>query len=245
MPRCPGARPTVAGPTKEMFFNDLLKELAKAARPAAVAGFAHTVPLMRKSLSTIWMVGQRAEGRGDLVRELIRQGALNDFETHVRIMQWRTVPRARFTFLSVADDDLRRSLQVALADLDRDFIARIARGWSQLAGLFGYRLRAELDATFETVATASATLRGLVIMALSTPDIASRRLQARPLGARGYRVVARGPDRGEHRRRLPSAGSGYRLDPRTTCRRTRISRTTGVRASSAPVRRATSRRHRS
>jgi hypothetical protein len=53
-----------------------------------------------------------------------------------------------------------------------------------LAGLFGYRLRPELGATFETIATlASATLRGLVIMALSTPEIASRRLRARPFGA--------------------------------------------------------------
>ena len=54
----------------------------------------------------------------------------------------------------------------------------------QLAGLFAYRLRAEFDAMFETVATlASATLRGLVIMALSTPEPASQRLKARPFGA--------------------------------------------------------------
>jgi AcrR family transcriptional regulator len=171
-------------PYKEMFFNDLLKELAKAARPAAVAGFAQTVPLLRGiALDHLDSLGS-AEGRADLVRELIRRGALNDFETMFGSTEWRTYLALHSTFLSVADDDLRRSLQVALAESDRDFIARIARGWSQLAGLFGYRLRAELDATFETVATlASATLRGLVIIALSTPDIASRRLQARPLGA--------------------------------------------------------------
>jgi AcrR family transcriptional regulator len=171
-------------PYKEMFFKDLLKELAKAARPAAVAGFATTVPLLGGiALDSLDSLGS-AEGRGNLIRELIRRGALNDFEIMFGSIEWRTYLALHSTFLSVADDDLRQSLQIALADSDRDFIARIARGWSQLAGILGYRLRAELDASFETVATlASATLRGLVIMALSTPDIATRRLRARPLGA--------------------------------------------------------------
>ena len=107
---------------------------------------------------------------------------MNDFEIMFGSIEWRTYLALHSTFLSVADDDLRQFLQIALAYSDRDFIARIARGWSQLAGILGYRLRAELDASFETVATlASATLRGLVIMALSTPDIATRRLRARPL----------------------------------------------------------------
>jgi hypothetical protein len=50
--------------------------------------------------------------------------------------------------------------------------------------LFGYRLRPGLGATFEIMATLlSATLRGLVIMALTTPGIAAHRAQASPFGA--------------------------------------------------------------
>ncbi len=53
-------------------------------------------------------------------------------------------------------------------------------------GLLGYRLRPKLDATYETMATLlSVTMRGLVIMVLSTPDIATRRVQAHPFGAAG------------------------------------------------------------
>ena len=75
-------------------------------------------------------------------------------------------------------------MQAALAQSERAFIGRITNAWEQLAGLLGYRLRPELHATFEMIARlASATLRGLVIMALSTPDIASRRIQARPFGS--------------------------------------------------------------
>lgn len=88
------------------------------------------------------------------------------------------------TFLSVADDELRSDLQAALAVSEPDFIGRIARSWERLCALLGYRLRPDLDATFETFASLiSASLRGLVLMALSTPDIATRRINARPFGA--------------------------------------------------------------
>jgi hypothetical protein len=50
--------------------------------------------------------------------------------------------------------------------------------------LFGYRLRPELAADFTTLATLlSATMRGLAITALSTPEAATRLTDARPFGA--------------------------------------------------------------
>jgi AcrR family transcriptional regulator len=170
-------------PYKDLFFSDLLKELAKAARTAAVAGFETTFLLFRDTALAHLDWLETPEGRNNLLLELIRLGALNDFETMFGSTEWRTYLALHATFLSVADDDLRHDLQTALAQSERAFITRIARGWEQLAGMFGYRLRAEFDATFETVATlASATLRGLVIMALSTPDLASKRLKASPFG---------------------------------------------------------------
>ena len=175
-------------PYKDLFFSDLLKELAKAARPAAVAGFDTTVALLRDTALAGLDGLETPEGRDNLLLELIRLGALNDFETMFGSTEWHTYLALHATFLSIADDDLRHDLQTALAQSERAFITRVAKGWEQLAGIFGYRLRAELDATFETVATlASATLRGLVIMALSTPDLVSQRLNARPFGAADVR----------------------------------------------------------
>src|ERR1017187_2788786 len=171
-------------PYKDLFFSDLLKELAKAARTAAVAGFETTFLLFRDTALAHLDWLETPEGRNNLLLELIRLGALNVVETMFGSTEWRTYLALHATFLSVADDDLRHDLQTALAQSERAFIARISAGWEQLAGLFGYRLRPELGATFETIAThSSATLRGLVIMALSTPEIASRRLHARPFGA--------------------------------------------------------------
>jgi AcrR family transcriptional regulator len=171
-------------PYKDLFFSDLLKELATAARPAAVSGFEATTASIRQiALAHVdWL--ETADGRRDLVLEMIRRGALNDFETMFGSTEWRTYLALHATFLSVADKKLRSDLQTALAKSERGFITRIAASWEQLAGLLGYRLRPEVQGSFEMIASlASATLRGLVIMALSTPETASRRIQARPVGA--------------------------------------------------------------
>jgi AcrR family transcriptional regulator len=171
-------------PYKDLFFSDLLKELARAARPAAVSGFeAAAVSIRAIAMAHLdWL--ETPDGRHDLVLEMIRRAALNDFETMFGSTEWRTYLALHATFLSVADEELRNDLQAALATSERGFISRIADSWEQLAGLLGYRLRPEVQGSFEMIASlASATLRGLVIMALSTPEIASRRIQARPFGA--------------------------------------------------------------
>jgi hypothetical protein len=88
------------------------------------------------------------------------------------------------TFLSVADETLRGELQTALVESERAFIERIAASWQFLAGVLGLRLRPEVDASFETIANlVSAVARGLVLMSLASPDVATRPIKARPFGA--------------------------------------------------------------
>ena len=171
-------------PYKDLFFSDLLKELAQATRPAAVSGFEAATTSIRQVATAHLDWLETPDGRRDLVLEMIRRGALNDFDTMSGSTEWRTYLALHATFLSVADAGLRNDLQAALATSERGFISRIAGSWEQLAGLLGYRLRPEVQGSFEMIASlASATLRGLVIMALSTPELASRRIQARPFGA--------------------------------------------------------------
>jgi AcrR family transcriptional regulator len=171
-------------PYKDLFFSDLLKELAKATTPAAVsAERTAAVGIRRIVLEHLdWLATE--ETRHQLVLELLRQGSLQEFETMRGSTEWRTYLALHTTFLSVADDALRIELQAALAVSERSFISRIASAWTLLVGLLGYRLRPELDTTMETFASlASAELRGLVIMALATPDVATRPIRARPFGA--------------------------------------------------------------
>lgn len=170
-------------PYKDLFFSDLVKELAKDATPAIVDD---ELRLIRQVLAgrLAWL--DSPQGRHRLVIELFRQLPLLDFEIIYSSPGWRTYLALHATFLSLADGELRDQVQAALAASEQRHLARIAQAWEQLTGLFGYRLRPESGVTFQTLATLlTATMRGLVMMALSTPGLAGQRCQASPFGAGG------------------------------------------------------------
>ena len=200
-------------PYKDLFFSDLLKELARATRPAAVSSFEEATASIRHfALAHLgWL--ETPEHRHDLVLELIRA------RSPERLRDDGRVHRMAHVSGPTCDLPQRRrrascgaTCRRALAESERGFIDRIASSWEQLAGLLGYRLRPELHASFEIVASlASATLRGLVVMALSTPDIGSQRIRPGPS------VPPRppnGPSRASRRPASPSPSS--RPTPRST-----------------------------
>jgi AcrR family transcriptional regulator len=170
-------------PYKDLFFADLVQELAKNATPTIVND---EVELLKRVVAEHedWL--GTPELRHALVIELFRQLSLLDFQALYGSRQWRTYLALIATFLSLADGELRDHVGAALARSEREHSDRVARGWERLADLFGYRLRPELGATFETVATLlDATMRGLVIQALARPELAAHRVQASPFGAAG------------------------------------------------------------
>lgn len=170
-------------PYKDLFLSDLVKELARNATPTIVDD---EVALMRRVLGEHLDWFDSAELRHSLIVELIRQLALLDFQTIYGSPGWRTYLALRATVASLAPGELRDQVQVTLAQSEQTRTARIAKSWEQLAGLLGYRLRPELGVSFETLATMlNATMRGLVITALSAPGIATHRVQASPFGAAG------------------------------------------------------------
>ncbi len=167
-------------PYKDLFLSDLVKELAKDATPTIVDD---ETELLRRVVSEHQDWLDTPELRRRLVMELFRHLSLLDFETVYGSARWRTYIALQATCMSLADGELRDQVQSAIARSEEERVHRIARAWGQLAALFGYRLREEAGATFETLATLlSATTRGLVLLALSTPAIASHRAEAGPLG---------------------------------------------------------------
>ncbi len=170
-------------PYKDLFFSDLVRELAQNAVPEIVAD---EIAMIKRVVAEHrdWL--ETPELRRALVVELFRQLALFDFQTLFLSAQWRTYLALHATFLSIADGKLRDQVQEALARSERGHVATVAAAWERLAGLFGFRLRPELGASFQTLATLlSATMRGLVLMALSMPEVAGQRIKASPFGAAG------------------------------------------------------------
>jgi AcrR family transcriptional regulator len=171
-------------PHKDLFFSDLVKELAKDATPPTIA--ADEAALIRSIVAghQDWL--GTPELRHGLLVELFRQLALLDFQALRGSAGWRTYLALHATFLSLADGELREQVQATLARSGQAHLARVAQAWEYAAGLFGYRLRPELGASFETLATLlDATMHGLIITAMSMPELAAHRAQARPFGAAG------------------------------------------------------------
>lgn len=171
-------------PYKDLFFSDLVKELAKEAIPPTIVD--DETGLIRRIVSghLDWL--KTPQGRHSLVMELFRQLSLLDFQALYGSAQWRTYVALHATFMSLADGELRDQVRAVLARSEQGRIDRVAKAWEQLTDLFGYRLRPELRATFRTLATLiDATMRGLVIMALAMPELAAQRVQASPFGAAG------------------------------------------------------------
>ncbi len=169
-------------PHKDLFFSDLVKQLASEAMPPTI---------IHDELGKLSQVAARHLDwletpalRRSLLLELIRELAVLDFQALFRSPGWRTYIALHATFMSLPDGELREQVRAALARSEHDRITRIAKAWEQLVGLFGYRLRPEAGGSFETpVILADATMRGLIIMALPAPELAARRAQASPFGA--------------------------------------------------------------
>lgn len=160
----------------------MVTELAKAAIPSAAANDA-IVGLIRRVVAERVRDLYSPAGREGLLAELIRQAAIADFDALYGSPQWRTYLALHATFLSLADGELRGRVQEILRQSEQGFVDRVAVSWQHLTGVFGYRLLPASGATFAAVATlASATLRGLILIGLSTLDIANERTEAQPFG---------------------------------------------------------------
>jgi AcrR family transcriptional regulator len=169
-------------PYKDLFYGDLIEELAKEGAPPGIAHaeYALIQQVVREFPGELDTPGQRHE----LLTELFRQLALLDFHALAGSPEWQTYIALHAAFGSIADADRRDRLRAALAAAEQERRARVAAAWKLLATLFGYRIRAQSGVTFDTLTMlVDATLRGLVIMAQPVPGIAASTVSASPFGA--------------------------------------------------------------
>ncbi|MEV0280522.1 hypothetical protein AB0I22_29600 [Streptomyces sp. NPDC050610] len=167
-------------PYKDLFFSDLLRELAQQAPAATGADGRGGEDAVRQLGRERFDLFGTPEGRHGLCVELLRQGALRDFDAMYASTRWRTYIALHATYLGLADGELRREVGVSLEAAEHGLNARIARSYEQLADLLGLRLRPGLRTTFEELATQlNATMRGFVLTALSRPDLRDRHIRPR------------------------------------------------------------------
>lgn len=171
-------------PYKDMFFSDLLRQLASAAEAGMLPEDAVAAESIRRIAAEHLDWVETPELRHRLILEILREVGLANFQFFHESAQWRTYLALHATFLSLPAGDLRTDVQDALTRSEHQVTAQIAATYEYVAELLGYRIRPELDATFETMAQLlNATMRGLVLMAPTLPDLTTRRMRARPFGA--------------------------------------------------------------
>jgi len=170
-------------PHKDLFFSDLVRELARTATPTLLAEEQQLISRI-VARRPDWL--ETAELRQALVAELFRELSLLDFEALSASPGWRTYVALHAAFMSLTDGELRRQVQAALGQSEREHLARVAAAWEYLTGLLGYRLRPGLGATFaDLAALLDATMRGLVTMADSLPELVSQRAAGAAFGDAG------------------------------------------------------------
>lgn len=166
-------------PYKDLFFSDLLRELARAAAPASVAGRESADVVLAEIATERLDLLERPGGRRALLLELIRRE--QDFALVHQSPEWRTYLALHATFLSLPDGELRADVQAALTASERGFTTRIAAAWREWAELFGFRLRPALGTGYEALASlVSAHFRGMVLMSPTSPDIGEAHVDADP-----------------------------------------------------------------
>jgi AcrR family transcriptional regulator len=171
-------------PYKDMFFSDLLRELAEGTAPAAAGSEETSRQLLGSVLASSADDLASPQGRHDLVTEMLRLAAVNDLKAVHGSPEWRTYLALQATFLSLPDGALRDDVHTALARSERRFIDRVAGGWESVATLLGYRPNQAAGGSFRLIATlASAVMRGLGLMALSNEELLTQQVRGDPTGA--------------------------------------------------------------
>ncbi|KUL23565.1 hypothetical protein [Actinoplanes awajinensis] len=180
-------------PYKDLFFADLLRELARGAAPASTTGTAAFERALADGLLAAGPALDRADRRHALLTEVLRRSADADFDAVRAATEWHTYLALQATFLGLPDGALREEIRAGLAAADRGFVERIGRSWAAVCAVFGYRPRPGSGAGFATIALqVTASLRGFVTMATVDPEAVTARLVADPSGTGAAEWTAAG-----------------------------------------------------
>lgn len=174
-------------PYKDLFFSDVLVELARAT--ALGSGYAEVSQQLADRLEALLPRPRDVDDerdRRDVTIELLRVASLADFEAVYTSQQWRTYIALHATHLGLPDGDLRREVGRALAASDRRFTEARAANLRLLAGLAGYRVATDVGGETDGFALLSlaigAAMTGLVIKALTAPALVTDRRRLAPFG---------------------------------------------------------------
>jgi AcrR family transcriptional regulator len=170
-------------PYKDLFFSDLLAELAAGPAPMEVVESPATALARQVLLDRLDLLRTPA-GRRELLIELCRQAAMADVDDVTGSPAWRTHVALHATVMGLPDTELRRRVQGGLAAAGARTAARLSARYREGAEALGYRLAPGSGVTVEVLATmGGAVMTGFVVASLAGSEPVAQRFPARPFGA--------------------------------------------------------------
>lgn len=171
-------------PFKELYFNELLLELAGTTNPSQAAYDQGTVDLAtRVALENLDKLGT-PEGRRSLMIELCRQGSQQNFKAIYGAAEWQTYVALTATLVSLPDGQLQTAMQMALHKSEVGFVDRMTSFYEVMMALLGYRVKPAIPNGPRTLTTlGGAIVEGLSLNAVTMPSVADSRFTADPFSA--------------------------------------------------------------
>ncbi|PBI95372.1 hypothetical protein BKP42_44790 [Rhodococcus erythropolis] len=156
-------------PKKEEFFGELLVLLAKRREaspsvfdPETLIEAVRTLKGHKDQLAT-------APGRKAALVEVCRRGAMRNFEGVIARDDWKTYLALSATAMSF-EDPIRRNLQTAIAESERDYVIVMSHFYEYMARIMGREIRPQFSseslnrpALAYLAATGAAAMEGMVL----------------------------------------------------------------------------------
>lgn len=168
-------------PNKELYFNDLLLELAGSTNPSQAAYDRGTVDLAVQITAENLDKLATAEGRRALVVELCRRGSQQNFTALYGSAEWQTYVALTATLVSLPDGRLQTAMQQALHRSELGFIDRMTVFYESMLFLVGYRVQPGIPEGARVLTTlGGAVVEGLALNSIVVPKVADTRFVADP-----------------------------------------------------------------
>lgn len=171
-------------PRKEMYYSELLLDLAGKEHPAVAAFDMGTI---RVALQVArdhddWL--ESPDGRRRLAVEMCRLGALQNFEALRQRDEWQPYMALHSTLLALPQNNFRQALQLALERSETNFFHQMGMFYEQMLAVIGYRTRPGMgDASHSEMASiGGAAVIGMVLTSGAVDRLGEQRFYCDPFG---------------------------------------------------------------
>lgn len=163
-------------PTKEEFFDDLLRHLASERWPGTSALSEEYFDEALRTALEHEDEFVTAEGRRRALHAAARVGIQRDADHLATTSAWRNYVAITATVMSLpSNDDLRKELEYELHESEDQIVSRFADHYRHLSRLVGFRLRPEFHNDYSIMATLGAAIvEGITLRQFVSPAISNR-----------------------------------------------------------------------